>query len=384
MAKFPRGVGQGLSGARCRPSLRPAVYPHLIQISGNLLTFAEQAVLTTVIADLQQLPQPQDRAQCDNVFGKFSQLYLAPCLQQSLASRAVTFSTGQLIPAVLALEQQLGVAFHKGALFHDTALAASEAGNEDLFAYLLAMTDEEELRTTGGAHQRGAFNLQNGGMAAQVLAKRLQFACDFLNGVVAPGGVTYAVGTGLAAITPAQLDAWRAHLNAQHQFELWRVVHDLELFAQPRFAAYPVVIDNPFVMLRLAKALAHLAQMVESCLTTWQGGGHGTLGGKLQGDAHFAPLIAAAGSAQAFAGNPPGAAPVATQLAQLLPAALANAGADRQWRLLRILYLVRNSTAHTIDPNLPYYTNQSLTVQLAQAVFVSLFTLCQLKVQPMP
>jgi len=367
------------------PKLSHYMFPYVMQTTGSLPSVAEQSLMNSILAALQKLPQPQDRGRCDVVFGKFSHSYLVPCLQQSLGSRAVAFSTGYLIPAVLALEQQLGVTFHKGALFHDTALAASEAGNEDLFDYLLAMTDEEEVRTGGGGHPRGTFNLQNRGMAAQVLAKRLQFACDFVNGVIAPGGITYTVGTGLAAITPTQLDGWRALLTAPHQFELWRVVHDLEVFAQPRFASYPVVLDNPFVMLRLAKALAHLAQLVESCLTEWQGGGHSSLSPKLRSDVNFgAAMIAAAGSWQTYVGNPPNLPPVAIQLPQLVQDVVANIGSQRHWRLLRILYLVRNSTAHTIDPTLPFYTNRVFALHLTQAVFVSWFTICQLKLRQMP
>ena len=359
----------------------------------RLLTTLENSVLSTVMADLRALNQPGDRAQCDLIFGKFTHGYLVPCVSHSFASRAAEFSRQRLIPDVLALEQQRNIKFHKGALFHDTAIAASLAGNEDLFDYLLSMTDEEEVRTTSGSHARGTYNLQSGGMARQALSPRLHFACDLLNGAVLPGGISYALATGNAAITPTQLDQWRLHLDAPHQFELLRVTHELQDFGLLRFSDYPESGDNPFVMLRLAKALGHLAQLVESCFSAWQtasasvGAGAGkTLSTKLKQDAHFgANMIAAAGSEHLFAGNnPANAAAMNTELGQLLLDAAAQTGAQRQWRLLRILYLVRNSTAHTIDANLVYYSNRPRTVELAQAVLTSLFVIRQLKGGALP
>jgi hypothetical protein len=64
--------------------------------------------------------------------------------------------------------------------------------------------------------------------------------------------------------------------------------------------------------------------------------------------------------------------------------ALAPAGVERQWRLLRILYIVRNSTAHTIEPALAMYTDRALLLNLLQVVFLSVFTISQLKARPMP
>lgn len=359
----------------------------LVPVAGTLLTQLEDAVVNAVITDLAALKQPEDRAQCDTIFGKFTHDYLLPCVNSSFASRAAEFSSKRLIPAVLALEKQRNVKFHKGALFHDTAIAASLAGNEDLFDYLLAMTDEEEVRTTIGGHKRGTFNLQNGGMAAQALAKRLQFACDLLNGTVLPGGVDYALVTGNAAITATQLDQWRLQqLDAGHQFELWRVLHELHVFGPLRFAEHSESGDNPFVLLRLAKALGHLAQFVESCFTGWPGGVGKTLSKKFQQDPSFgATMSAAAGTPDQFAGNnPTTAGGLNTELTQLVHDIVAQSAVQRQWRVLRVLYLVRNSTAHTIDTNLLYYSNRALTVELTQTVFASLFLLCQLRGRSIP
>lgn len=371
-----------LVAATCEPH---TMYPPLIQLSGGLLGFTENAILNAVLADLRSLPNPANRSQCDVAFGKFSGSYLAPCIQNGQASRALAFSIHQLIPAVLQLEQQRNLQFHKGALFHDVAYAATEAGNEDLFDYLLAMTDEEEHRTTGHAHPRGRFNLQNGGMAAQVLARRVQFACDFLNGAVVPGGPNYAFVTGRPPITSAQLDAWRAHLKELNQFELWRVVHDLETFAQPLFPGYLAVADNPFVLLRLAKAIAHLAQLIESILAEWQHPAPGTIATRLHSDPAFgAAMCAAAGNQQLFVGDCPQGSDVGMELTQLMQDVQVQAGAQRHWRLLRILWIVRNSTAHSIDPTLPYYSNLPQSLELARAVFISLFLIRQLRGQGMP
>lgn len=355
----------------------------LLQFTNIVITMAEKNLLDGVIADLRKTAPPGDRKQCDSISSRYS-AYLRACVQNSMASRAADFSVRSLIPAILALEQELGVKFHKGALFHDTAIAATFAGNEDLFDYLLAMTDEEEVRTAGN-HPRGTFNLANGGMAKQVLEPRLQFACDFLNGTYFPGSLTYAAATARPAITVPQLEQWRTALSPQHQFEFWRVVHDLDCFIKPRFALYPEVLDNPFILLRLAKALAHLAQLAESCLTEWQGGGGGTLSPKLHSDIHFGPTLSnAAGNQNLFAGNTPHGADVAIEISQLVAAVKIHAGDQRDWRILRIFFIVRNSTAHVIDPALPYYSNRALSVEVAQMVLLSLFIICQRKGRPMP
>lgn len=61
----------------------------------------------------------------------------------------------------------------------------------------------------------------------------------------------------------------------------------------------------------------------------------------------------------------------------------AHSGVQRQWRVLRVLYLVRNSTAHTIEANLVYLSDRALTIELTQSVFASLFLLAQLKSLPL-
>lgn len=330
----------------------------------------------------------RDREKCDAIFGIYTHRYLAPCIGKDLVSRAANFGGETLIPMILAAEKDYKCDYHKGALFHDTAIAYMLNGNEDKFEYLLAMTDEEECKTTGGRHQRGAINLRAGGFPNKSLEERLYFACDLLNGIRVGHAASLRFMIGSVPITPAEFDAWRQKLEPLHQFELLRIIHDLEVFVGMKASDYPSVDDNPFVMLRLAKTLSHLAQWVESCLTTWQGttGPKGALSGKLTADADFGgPLCAAAGNQEIFAGKNPHGAAVDAELNQLLiDLAAAPAGAARQWRILRILYIVRNSTAHVIEPNLAMYYDRTLLLQLIQVVFISVFVICQLKRKPMP
>jgi hypothetical protein len=121
-------------------------------------------------------------------------------------------------------------------------------------------------------------------------------------------------------------------------------------------------------------------------LTQWQGGGGEALGKKLKKDPDFgASLSKCAGSGDDFAGHSPKGSAVDTQLRQLLADLVAaRVGAGRHWRLLRILYIVRNSTAHTIEPNLAMYQDRAFLLNLLQVVFVSVFVICQLKAKPMP
>lgn len=353
---------------------------------GAQLAGIEKWIGGTILSELAKSNPKPDAAACDKLFGIYTHQYLMPCLSQGLASRAAWFSRKHLIPAVLDLERQLATEFHKGALFYDTGLAHLLAGNEDRYEYFLAMTDEEEFRKTGGANARGTLNLRSDGLAAGTIAERTQFACDLLNGKVAANAATFSFMIAGAPVTAPQFDAWRGTLDPLHQFELLRIIHDVEVFIGIDIPNYPAVADNPFVLLRLAKALSHLAQWVESCLTRCQGGGNLSLSPKLINDPDFGgPLTACAGGPAQFARNCPHGAAVGVALHQLLlDVAAAPAGTERQWRLLRILYIVRNSTAHSIDPNLAVYQDRALLLSLLQVVFVSVFVVCQLKARPMP
>jgi hypothetical protein len=355
------------------------------KIAAELIA-VEKQVYTQIMSDLSKDNPRPDAAACDKIFGIYTHAYLLPCVSQGFAFRAAVFSRKRLIPAVLGLERKLSVEFHKGALFYDTGLAHLVAGNENGYEYFLAMTDEEEFRKTGGGHPRGTVNLRSDGLAAQTVRKRMQFACDLLNGKVAAHTLDLAFATGIAPLDSAQFDGWRQKLNSLHQFELLRIIHDVEVFVGADYPNYSRVADNPFVMLRLAKALSHFAQWVESCLSHWQGGIVGTLSNKLQNDLDFGNrLSTCAGGGANFAGNNPPIAALDDQLRQLLAdAAAAPAGDQRHWRLLRILYIVRNSTAHTIEPNLAIYQDRALLLSLLQVVFVSALVICQLKGRSLP
>lgn len=366
--------------------IEPNAFKDALDLVDSQLALAEEQVCRCIISELKACNPKRDRRQCDRIFGIFTSSYLAPCLSKDLASRAAGFSGGTLVPTVLDLEKKLATEFHKGALFHDTAVAYLLSGDEVGYEFFLAMTDEEEVRTTKGAHQRGTINLRDGGIAKQTLADRLQFACDLLNGGTFANAASFGFLVGAAALTVPQLDAWRKSLDAQHQFELLRIVHDIEAFVGVGFPKYSFVEDNPFILLRLAKALSHLAQWVESCLTHWQVPPRKTLRDKLLNDPDFgARLIAAAGGRDSFAGNNPTGPNIESELRQLLNALAVEPIADqRNWRILRTLYIVRNSTAHTISANAAIYRDKQLLMDLLQVVFVSVFVVCQLKMKPMP
>lgn len=358
------------------------------EMVGKNLVEMEWQMFCKIINELKSSNPGRDRPKCDAIFSThYISAYLAPCISTGLASRVAGFGGPNLIAQVLNLEEEMSTEFHKGVLFHDTAIACWLSGDEDGYEYLIAMTDEEECRTTGGGHHRGTANLRSDGLTARTITERMQFACNLLNGKIAGNAADYAFMTGDDPITAAKFDGWRQTLDALHQFEMLRIIHDAQVFLGLNYPNYSAAKDNPFVMLRLAKALSHLAQWVESCLTRWQGVGGGTLSNKLKQDKDFGQTLSkCAGGEEQFAGNnPKGAAAVNADLRQLLAdLKTAPVGAERQWRLLRILYIVRNSTAHTIESNLDVYQNRALLVALLQVVFVSVFTISQLKAKPMP
>jgi hypothetical protein len=373
----------------------PQSNAELLAEFGSRLVTAEKEMFKAIGDALAKENPGRDRAKCDAIFGTYySHGFLRHCARHGLESRAAIIGT-QLSHAVLGLEKKLKTEFHKGALFHDTALAHFISGNEDQYEYMLAMADEEDFKTCVAAnqhHQRGTLNLRANALTGQTLQDRLAVACDVLNGITSGHPSNYMFATGAAApVSPTQLDAWRQTLDPLHQFEFLRFVHDIYVFLGIEHPGYEAVKDNPFVMLRLAKALSHLSQWVESCLTDWQGRAiHGTLSDKLRGDPHFGnSLSTEAGSVAAFAGNNPanhgGAAAVDVALQQLLgDIVAAPVGPQRYWRTLRILYIVRNSTAHTIEPNLAMYNNRAFLLNLTQVVFLSLFVICKLKGLKMP
>ena len=170
------------------------------------------------------------------------------------------------------------------------------------------------------------------------------------------------------------------------------MLHDTEIFCGVTMPPYTLVNDNPYVMLRLAKALAHAAQWIESSLTAMQkllpaGTITGaTLSKKLGSDPAFAPLVTAAGSEQQFSGNCPKAPiDVEIEIRQLLSdLKLQTAEDHKDWRVLRLLYIVRNATAHEINDGLAFYTDRKLLLELLHVTFLSRFVIERRKLGAAP
>ena len=358
--------------------------PTLIDLGASFKAF-EKAVYDRIAEALAKANPGRDPGKCDPIFGIYTGALLGPSIRSGFSSRAAIAGTS-FIHALLELEKQLGTEFHKGAIFHDTALAHFIAGNLDEYEYLLAMADEENFKTHGARYKRGTLNLQSDSLTGQTIKDRMQCACELLNGGITGHAAHYNYLVGQPPINTVQLDAWRQHLDSLEQFEFLRIIHDMHQFLGIAYPDYEPVKDNPFVMLRLTKTLAHMAQWIESILTRWQGGGGGSLSPKLKQDADFGTTLSAeAGNQELFAGNCPHGPDVDTELNRLMTELLTQPpGSPRHWRLLRILYIVRNATAHTIDPNLAMYTNRKFLVNLLQQAFVSVFVICQLKGKTMP
>jgi hypothetical protein len=347
----------------------------------------EKQVFGSIMNTLDQNVTKLDPGTCDGIFGIYTHQYLEPCEHLGVSSRAAWFAREHLVPAVLEWERMRAMHIHKGALFYDTGIAHLLAGDEDGYEYFLAMTDEEEALKAGEMSARGNMNLRIAGLATHTVTRRMQFACDLLNGTIVRYAADINFTTGATPVTAPTFDLWRQRLEPLHQFELLRIIHDLEVFLGKHYPSYPRSDDNPFVLLRLAKVLSHLAQWVESCLTRWQGlTTHKTLSNKLKADPDFGTALSnCAGDPKRFAGNNPTGTAVDVELTQLLASLLtAPPYAERQWRVLRVLSIVRNSTAHAIDPNLAIYRDRALLLKLIQTVFVSVFVISHLKVRPMP
>ena len=255
---------------------------------------------------MSSIGSERDRTLCDHAFGHYTHGILYPYNEIGLAARAAAFARDTLIPEVLKLETTHPVKFHKGALFYDTGLAHLVTGDESRFEYFLAMVDEEEFLThgvEGKPQQRGDTNMRLGDLSKVTVESRIRFACDLLNGNVASHAAGYTNVFG-QSISCDQLERWRRSLRPLHHFELFRSLLDAQVFAGSWMPSYPVVGSNPYIMLRLAKALAHICQWVESYLTLLQSGSvtGDSLSKKLKNDPHFSSLALAAGGKEQFAG----------------------------------------------------------------------------------
>jgi hypothetical protein len=171
-----------------------------------------------------------------------------------------------------------------------------------------------------------------------------------------------------------------------HHAEFFRALNEFRIFCGEDVALYPSVRDNPFIMLRLGKVLAHLAQWAESQLTVLQKGAVGAkvLHHKMAGDPHLGYLVAVAGKdatgSDRFPGDSPNGPAVDTALRALLADIRSQTSADdRAWRALRVLYIVRNATAHQIETTLDFYKERQYLLDLLQVVLAGVFLIQQKK-----
>lgn len=337
----------------------------------------ESEVIQDIERMLERIDKPRDRSACDAAFGYFSACILRPYCSNGMASRAAEFGMSVVIPRTLALEKTKGLEFHKGAIFYNVGLACLIAGDEDRFEYCLAMADEEDHLTAnaeGHSHSRGTTNLKSGTLSKQTIQLRLAFLADMLSKGLGASVVNYDQLFGHPA-TKGRVDVWRTSLEPLHHGELFRALAEVSIFSGHSMPDYPNALDNPYVMLRLAKALAHLAQFAESYLTKINEltAGKYTLSEKL---AALSNMVAAAPSKDRFCRQCPSGAAVNTELVTLLSKiSLETSYEQKAWRILRVLYIIRNATAHVIEPVLDLYTDRPKLLELLQVVLLSVFVI---------
>lgn len=370
----------------------PDPWPHdsdyVVEQLARYLDELEQETFDAVMQSLSQITASRQRTECDNAFAPLWVGVIYPYGIHGMGHRAAWFSRSRLIPAIMSLESERSIEFHKGALFYNTAIVHLWISDHDRFEYFLAMADEEDYLThgvEGKAQVRGTHNLKQGELSQQTITSSVRFACDLLNGTFSRTIVNYQFVFG-SAITEERFDNWRRTLDGLHHAEWFRLLLDAELFMGRGMPSYYPVLDNPYILLRLVKVLGHAAQWCESCLTVFQRAlpagtiSRPTLSWKLQDDPNFALLVAAAGGGPQFAGNNPHGPAVDTELNALLTAIESQATeTEKIWRLLRVFYIVRNSTAHQIDASLAFHTNRDYLVKLIQAVVLAYFAIEKLK-----
>lgn len=343
---------------------------------------AEKRVTDRILLELKRLTNSRIRTEGDPIFGQFSKL-LHFYKKLGLTHRAVIYARF-LISETLKFESTSAIEVHKGALFYDAALAHFVMGDMDRGSYLLAMANEEDVETSKGESNqimRGQLNLMQGELSRQLARLPLNFIVAFLNepliDPLGQGGFQFIFDKVLVL---QDFDTWRKSLDAVHHFELFRMIQELDVFDKSHLK-YNRVLDHPYVLLRLAKVLAHLAQWLESYLNVFQGAKYGdSLSPRLNKDPVFAPFCTAAGSPSNFAGNCPRGVHVDIELRRLLSDI--NNSTDstgRRWRILRIAYIVRNTMSHQIDANLGAYQDRNLLRQLIQMVILASLVIYECK-----
>lgn len=330
----------------------------------------------------RQLGRNRDR--CDGIFSIFSYGLLAPCVNAGLGHSAATFSAQILIPDILKLEHEMGVQFHKGAIFFNTALAFFVAGDQQRAAYFLAMSGEEDHRTCsveGKEHSRWIANLYQGELSKNLLTPYLEMAVDLLNGVGFSDSVTHESFFGIP-LKGKPFDEWRMTLDTTHHFDLFRFLQDVYVFVGKGGPDYPYVLDNDYVLLRIARVLAQATQWMESYLTSLLRVRHGvtkgnSLSGKLKEALEFEPFRDAAGGPEGFVGScPKSVSDVNKELdALLLDMQTQSDFVQKGWRALRIAYILRNATAHEIDKSLRFYADRTFALALLRVVLIDLLVI---------
>jgi len=116
----------------------------LLDDIGKRLSDIENELYATIGGELAKNNPGRDPGKCNVIFGHFTRDFLMPCNAHGLLSRAALAGDG-IIEWVIAIEKEMGNQFHKGALFHDTAIAHFLCGNVDKYEYLLAMAAEEDV-----------------------------------------------------------------------------------------------------------------------------------------------------------------------------------------------------------------------------------------------
>ena len=357
---------------------------HVTEQVAGYLKDVEQEAYESIMDSLTKITASRQRAACDEAFAPLFSWIIKPYTKHGLGHRAAQFARSQLIPDVLSLESEKSIEYHKGGLFYNTAISHLWISDHDRFEYFLAMADEEDYRThgiEGKPRQRGTHNLKQGELSEQTIKSSVRFGCDLLNGTFSKSAVTYQFLFG-SAITQERFDQWRRNLDGLHHAEFFRFLLDAELFLGRGMPSYCAVLDNPYVLLRLVKVLSHAAQWCESRLTDFQRLlPPGTISGlslskKLQDDPMFATLVSAAGDKHLFAGSCPNGTAVDTELTSLLTdIETQTTDTEKEWRLLRSFYIIRNSTAHQIEESLSFHVNRDYLVKLIQAVLLANFAI---------
>ena len=286
------------------------------------LTKYESRFLAGTVRLLLDAPNKADRATGERVFGFFTSNILLPYSQNKMVSRAATFARYTVIPEILNVEIDKSVTFYKAPLFYDTAMAHLLSGDTNRFEYFLAMTDEENSRMNALEAKpkfRGTTNLKDLDLGREIFKFRLEFMANLCNGSITDSPITHDFLIGTGSMKFPRIDAWRRSLDANHHVDLYRVINEIEVFVGSRMPLYEPVKDNPYIMIRLAKALANAAEWVEADLGRLQQNMiAGSLSKKLGNDPEFNELSHAAGGLKNLTGEMPPAAPIADELDKLI------------------------------------------------------------------